>query len=53
MAILKVVHILARLALHFATKYDKKAEKVARKGSQLKDESERARKLANKLKELE
>ncbi|MGL4349765.1 MAG: hypothetical protein ACRCT2_04175 [Plesiomonas shigelloides] len=88
MVILKVIHMLARLALRSALKYDKKVQKAARKGietvsahrkmaqrleeraksahlaaesanieyghkrSQLKREAERARNLADKLKEL-
>lgn len=32
MVILKVIHMLARLALRSALKYDKKVQKVARKG---------------------
>lgn len=88
MVILKVIHMLARLALRSALKYEKKSEKVSvktakrnlsaiklakrlekkaaevksaawaaegvalRKCDELKDEAERARNLADKLKEL-
>lgn len=59
MVILKVIHMLARMALRSALKYEKKATKAEAlsnaawlQAKHLKRKSQEVDKLANKLKEL-